>query len=248
MEVHHHSHTARKKFKHYAFEFFMLFLAVFCGFLAEYRLEHTIEKEREKQYMASLLRNLQVDTTELNVGIETLNELIRTYDTLIPLLEQTNATERANELYYYFFPTLTYYFFQPSDRTIEQLRSAGVMRLIHNMDVSDSITTYYEYVEDYQASEQTFKDQFYRYHDDAYQVFDYRKMKNYFSNPDPRDVLNPDAPEMKLASYDQALHVRMYNKLTLIRIVALHNLQIVIDLKRKATSTIRFLKKEYDIK
>jgi hypothetical protein len=27
----------------------MLFLAVFCGFLAEYQLEHKIEKNREKQ-------------------------------------------------------------------------------------------------------------------------------------------------------------------------------------------------------
>src|SRR5215213_11711783 len=35
MEVHHHSHTERKRWQHYLFEFFMLFLAVFAGFLAE---------------------------------------------------------------------------------------------------------------------------------------------------------------------------------------------------------------------
>ena len=51
MEVHHHSHTARKKWTHYLWEFLMLFLAVFCGFLAEYQLEHKIEKDREKQYI-----------------------------------------------------------------------------------------------------------------------------------------------------------------------------------------------------
>ena len=38
MEVHHHSHTSRKKWMHYFWEFLMLFLAVFCGFLAEYQL------------------------------------------------------------------------------------------------------------------------------------------------------------------------------------------------------------------
>jgi hypothetical protein len=32
----------------------MLFLAVFCGFLAEYQLEHKIEKERGRQYLACL--------------------------------------------------------------------------------------------------------------------------------------------------------------------------------------------------
>ena len=51
METHApHLHKAPgKKWSHYLFEFFMLFLAVFCGFLAEYQLEHIIEKDREKQ-------------------------------------------------------------------------------------------------------------------------------------------------------------------------------------------------------
>ena len=48
MEVHHHSHTACKKIAHYIWEFLMLFLAVFCGFLAENQREHMIEHRREK--------------------------------------------------------------------------------------------------------------------------------------------------------------------------------------------------------
>jgi hypothetical protein len=59
MEVHHHAHTFRKKWTHYFWEFLMLFLAVFCGFLAEYQLEHKIEKNREKQFMKSTLVDLQ---------------------------------------------------------------------------------------------------------------------------------------------------------------------------------------------
>src|SRR5687767_7455701 len=44
MEVHHHApHRGRKSLKSYFWEFIMLFLAVFCGFLAEYQLEHVIE-------------------------------------------------------------------------------------------------------------------------------------------------------------------------------------------------------------
>ena len=62
MEVHHHSHTQRKKWTHCLWEFLMLFLAVFCGFLAEYQLEHTIEHAREKQYMKLMIADLQTDT------------------------------------------------------------------------------------------------------------------------------------------------------------------------------------------
>ena len=43
----------------------MLFLAVFCGFLAEYQLEHKIEKDKEKQYIHSLLEDLEEDTIAL---------------------------------------------------------------------------------------------------------------------------------------------------------------------------------------
>ena len=54
MEVHAHTHTARKKWTHYFWEFLMLFIAVFCGFLAENQREHMVEHQREKQFMLSL--------------------------------------------------------------------------------------------------------------------------------------------------------------------------------------------------
>jgi hypothetical protein len=58
MEVHHHAHDPaaphhKKNWKSYFWEFLMLFLAVFCGFLAEYQLEHIIENSREKQFIES---------------------------------------------------------------------------------------------------------------------------------------------------------------------------------------------------
>jgi hypothetical protein len=58
MEVHHHAHTARKKWNHYFWEFLMLFLAVFCGFLAENWREHYIEKLRVKEYAGALVYDL----------------------------------------------------------------------------------------------------------------------------------------------------------------------------------------------
>jgi hypothetical protein len=45
MEVHHHAHPSPKKWTHYFWEFLMLFLAVFCGFLAENLREHKVERE-----------------------------------------------------------------------------------------------------------------------------------------------------------------------------------------------------------
>ena len=70
MEVHHHSHTARKRWTHYFCEFLMLFLAVFCGFLAEYKLEHMIEKQRERQFMKSLITDLKDDISRIDQYLE----------------------------------------------------------------------------------------------------------------------------------------------------------------------------------
>src|SRR5678810_1108541 len=70
MEVHHHSHTARKKWTHYFWEFLMLFLAVFCGFFAEYQLEHTIEHQREKEYIRSMIEDAKTDTANIHAAID----------------------------------------------------------------------------------------------------------------------------------------------------------------------------------
>ena len=61
MEVHHHAHSSRKKWTNYLWEFVMLFLAVFCGFLAEYQLEHKIEKERAEKYLQSMLLDVRTN-------------------------------------------------------------------------------------------------------------------------------------------------------------------------------------------
>ena len=65
MEVHAHTHTARKKWTHYFWEFLMLFLAVFCGFLAEYQLEHKIERDRAKELAISFYNELKRDSATI---------------------------------------------------------------------------------------------------------------------------------------------------------------------------------------
>lgn len=66
MEVHHHPHhEGKKNWKSYFWEFLMLFLAVFCGFLAEYQLEHKIESDREKQYVVSMIADINEDAVKI---------------------------------------------------------------------------------------------------------------------------------------------------------------------------------------
>ena len=86
MEVHAHTHTPRKKWTHYFWEFLMLFLAVFCGFLAEYQLEHKIEHDREKQFMHSMLKDLELDTVTINFTMNGNTGVLNGIDTLLDLI------------------------------------------------------------------------------------------------------------------------------------------------------------------
>ena len=66
MKVHAHSNTLRKKWTHYLFEFFMLFLAVFCGFLAESLRESQVLKHTAGKYVESFYEDLKTDTARMN--------------------------------------------------------------------------------------------------------------------------------------------------------------------------------------
>jgi hypothetical protein len=74
MEVHAHTHTERKKWTHYFWEFFMLFLAVTAGFFVENQREHWTEHQRETRYVKNLLQDLSRDTTAMNVHLFFKNE------------------------------------------------------------------------------------------------------------------------------------------------------------------------------
>jgi hypothetical protein len=60
----------------------MLFLAVFCGFLAENQREHIVEHNQELKYMASLYEDLKKDTADLAHDIPFWEKLIKKIDTI----------------------------------------------------------------------------------------------------------------------------------------------------------------------
>jgi len=144
MEVHAHSHTARKKWTHYIWEFLMLFLAVFCGFLAENKREHIVEHQREKKFIRSLISDLSADTSRLGVIIKLRNERAIMLDSFMVLLNKPGAEAYSRTIYYFnSYATRGVAFrFTPADGTMQQLKNGGNLRLIQKASVSDSIIAY----------------------------------------------------------------------------------------------------------
>jgi len=149
MEVHHHAHTERKKWTHYFWEFLMLFLAVFCGFLAENQREHMVEHRREKEFMRSMADDLYRDTAEIARGIRFVEIRLQKLDSAIllyanpkkPITAQIAEIGRLSEAG---LINVTLVF---TDRTSSQLKNSGAMRMIKNKIVADSITQYWNRID-----------------------------------------------------------------------------------------------------
>src|SRR5271167_1874397 len=100
-----HAHDLHKApghgWKHYFFEFFMLFLAVFCGFLAENVREHVVEQSRANEYAKNLCNELKEDTATLNYLIAFTEKLTERLDTLSTLASEKLPGTSNGMLYYY---------------------------------------------------------------------------------------------------------------------------------------------------
>ena len=151
MDVHAHTHTERKKFKHYLWEFLMLFLAVFCGFLAENLREHNVEHLRAKEFAKSLVQDLQNDTTAIHVQKKSGGIYIAITDSLLKLgktrLEGRNAAEFS-------FYTRFMYWTVPiswNRATFEQIKNSSSLRYFRNYQLLEKLMNYDALVNETQA-------------------------------------------------------------------------------------------------
>jgi hypothetical protein len=133
MEVHHHPHLAKKNFKEYFLEFLMIFLAVTLGFFAENIREHNVEKQRARQYAASLVHDLEKDTAMVQVDIMQMNLSISKIDSLAKFLKNKKINEITNrQLFAYTFIDGQYRPYTWSRATIDEIKSSGSLRYFND--------------------------------------------------------------------------------------------------------------------
>jgi hypothetical protein len=144
MEVHHHSHTSRKKWTHYLWEFLMLFLAVFCGFLAENMRERFVEEHRAKEYAKTLVEDLRKDTIELQDVIREQKIILASIDSIGFIIQHEMSGSKVPGRFYYFCNTAN---IAPvvswNKATLIQLTQSGNLRYFTNTELINKISYYY---------------------------------------------------------------------------------------------------------
>jgi hypothetical protein len=244
MEVHSHTHTPRKKWTHYLWEFLMLFLAVFCGFLAEYLLEHKIERERGTQYVESFVEDLKTDTSRFSRTLNSyeklksqLNNLYECYDSILhdqnPTNSLINIIDATNG-----FADLIY-----TDRTLEQLKNAGGLRLLKKED-ADSIIKYDAFLRYVLRTESTsMQPKATQVRNTRNEVFVFTKIM------DTTFGLNKKLPvKLEVVTSDRRLLNKFFMEVLVYRGVCEYMSILIKQLRRRAVSLIEYYNQKHHLK
>ena len=236
METHaYHLHRAPgKKIWHYFFEFLMLFLAVFCGFIAENWREQLREHRREKEFIHSIVEDIKSDTLHSNRTLLQLKRIKSGIDSVLILLSSPEIVDNSNNAYRLWTKNLGLEVFVSNDRTIQQLISSGELRLIRNKAVSDRIMIY----------EQTLK-KYYTQSDLMYgavvQMTSYTKIFDFINLDNNMNIPVPLTEEGKKSLNEAYARLQLWNR-------GLMGLISWLDeVNKEGTRLVIFIQKEYHL-
>ena len=140
MEVHHPHHAAhKKKVTEYILEFFMLFLAVSLGFLAENIREHYVERERAHELVESFMKDVEINIGYLDSLINSDRKMIFKNDSSINYL-LTNEEIKLDS-FYNFLPVTSYRYLN-NNETYDQMKSSGSLRYIKDTTLLRKVINY----------------------------------------------------------------------------------------------------------
>ena len=224
----------------------MLFLAVFCGFLAENQREHMVENRREKEFMRSLIEDLETDTANINSAIY-LGEIVRARnEKLISFINNENIKDSVEKFYQLNISVGKVVEVDFEDRTSSQLKNGGNMRLVRNKNAADSIRKYWESVKVMEDIKERLEQLRLRATDVSVQIFHNKYLK--YSDPhNPRSDISI-IPGAKLITNDPAL-LALYSNRRQNTLTVLNNyMRNMETIKAQATSLIAIIKTAYHFK
>ena len=250
MEVHHHPHVEKKNFKEYFLEFLMIFLAVTLGFFAENIREHFVNKEKERQYIRSFIDDMSDDEYNLPKLINNIEiEQIEAGDSLPILLSRPDTKSHAFKIYLFLRRMIRQQGVKSyiTDRTFEQVKNAGEMRLISNKQISDSLVDYYkavEYIEDLQQTLKVYKE---KLREDFPLILNSTEYAKAYDNSFNNNVTNPNE-NFPLGSVDPMAINRILIATREINVLSKFIKNRISYLDNKAGNIKKLIAKEYDLK
>ena len=238
MEVHHHPHVEKKNFKEYLLEGLMIFLAVTLGFFAENIREHVTDNAKEKEYMQSMVSDLEADTAAIT---ETIDEWIKANADLNNIEQCLKANPVNVKGFYNSLSHDFWHFdlFKYDNKTVEELKSSGTFRLIRSKSIENAIMSYDLDMKYILIQEQDVKELMNASKDVETKIADYSQINfHQFNNDSSYYFLNDD----------KRLIGEYYNKLSAFKRLATYHEYLFTQIKMKAETLIKSIQSQYNLK
>ncbi len=244
MEVHHHPNVEKKNFKEYFLEFLMIFLAVTLGFFAENIREHLTDKDKEKIYIQNLYEDLKSDTIAFSKYQKSNLEFFNKIDSLVILIKSSDRNNHINEIYFLArTATMRNGVVYPNERTFDEMKSAGLLRLISNRQIADSVSYYYNALKGVTGQNQFILQKISDYMQSVSKIFDGEILLKILKN----STEEQPSDSLKLLTDDPlVINELLVNAQYLYGAISLQN-GWVIDQENGAKRLIESIKKEYNL-
>jgi hypothetical protein len=251
MEVHKHPHhvTHKKKFGEYLLECFMLFLAVFLGFVAENIRENISKHETERHLMEMMVEDLKSDNVKLDSAIianQTISDKMDSMRGLVYAAIHARLPDSSIKKMYYFFRfySLNVRRYLGTPRSLNMFNKNDAFTSLRKQNVADSIGEYF----DLEARSQTQWDAFRTYQFSAYDVGEIIFNTELLENNVRREGENSfmlSTQKFELVTSDKKTLLLYANKLYVAAGVYAGYISRLKLLKLRAASLISLIKKEY---
>ncbi len=233
----------RKTWRDYVFEFTLPFLAVMAAFLLNTERENYVERNLEKQYIKSIINDIDDDSKLIDEQISFHKMRIEQMDSLMEMLENPQSIKDFDRLYYLDKWATRNVTFANNEGTFEQMKNSASFRLIHNQEAANEIIKYYLKIKTINLVEEREKSDQDSYKRIAVQIFDPFASKKLW-----RGIKNKQLKEVVLTISEDKLLLRQlggyiqYLNASRNRLVFLKQ-----DLKKNGQLLIGKLKKVYKL-
>ena len=144
MEVHKHPHhvTHKKKWGEYFLEFFMIFLAITLGFIAENIREHSVEKTNAKRYMETYRDELLQQKNLFAEYKKRFQTKIINSDTIKMIFFNHEENQKLDVLQRLVIPVISLIDVPFNTSSYDQMVNSGALRYINDIELRDSMSAY----------------------------------------------------------------------------------------------------------
>lgn len=208
------SDSKKRGWKGYILEFIMLFLAVSLGFMADNFREKKSERNKEKEYIQSMIEDVEEDRANITEAITMNTQRAQFLDSLLKQSYHFKGSEKEIvDLNQNFVHVLLHpEFFTSAELTIQQLKNAGGMRLIKSKSSINEILRYDTQIKKIENQQLYYENYQNRAIENGVEIFNINEIVSSLTNPNINtktidyNLLNDKQSDLKVFGNNVAMY------------------------------------------